>query len=117
MNGQEQQTITPERQAAAAQIGAVFNSIHQYVRTLENKDHDGNALLTKQLEFSHQRIDEAAMWAIKHALSYGVPAPAAPAANDEKQAPVATDATAETPAPIGVVDPLPTVHASGAEAV
>lgn len=89
-NAPGQQTITPERQIAASQIGAVFNSMHEYLRTLEHRDEEGRQLLTKHLEFAHQRIDEAAMWAIKHVLTYGVPPQPKPAA--------------ETPAPIGVVD-------------
>lgn len=67
------QTITPERQGAAAQVGAVFNSLHDYVRTLEPVDNEGRKLLTKQLEFAHARIDEAAMWAIKSVLIFGAP--------------------------------------------
>lgn len=99
--GPQQQTITPERQIAASQIGSIFNSLHEYLRTLEHKDEEGRALLTKHLEFAHQRIDEAAMWAIKHVLTYGQPPRPAPAANDA--APAAAPAS-ETPAPIGTVD-------------
>lgn len=78
-----QQTITPERQIAAQQVGAVFNSLHEYLRGLEPRDSEGGPLMTKQLEFAHCRIDEAAMWAIKSVLTFGVPvAPAAAAAPD-----------------------------------
>jgi hypothetical protein len=112
MSEAQAQTITPERQIAAQQVGAVFNSLHEYLRTLEPKDPEGRTTLTKQLEFAHCRVDEAAMWAIKSVLTYGIPprptppaaapaAPEAPAAND---APPAA-APVETPAPIGVVDP------------
>lgn len=97
------QTITPERQIAAQQVGAVFNSLHEYLRTIEPQDPEGRATLTKQLEFAHQRVDEAAMWAIKSVLTYGIPprkAAPAPAADG-----AANDApAAETPAPIGTVD-------------
>jgi hypothetical protein len=109
------QTITPERQQAAQQIGAVFNSLHEYLHTLEHKAEDGEAMLTKHLEFAHQRIDEAAMWTIKHVLTFGTPPKAA-----APEAPPAAPAANETPAPIGVVDPaqaLPTANASGAEPV
>lgn len=106
-----QQTITPERQVAASQIGAVFNSLHEFLRTLEHKDAELRPLLTKHLEFAHQRIDEAAMWAIKHVLTYGTPPtpkPAdAPAADVAAPTPdgAANDApVADTPPPIGVVD-------------
>jgi hypothetical protein len=96
MTDQQQQTITPQRQAAAQQIGAVFNSMHEYLRGFEHKDEEGRPLLTKHLEFAHQRIDEAAMWAIKHALTYGVPAqPKQP----ESPTPAANDAPTETPLP------------------
>ena len=102
---QQQQTITPERQIAASQVGAVFNSLHEYLRTIEPKDLEGRATLTKQLEFAHCRVDEAAMWAIKSVLTYGLPpkeaAPTAPA-NDEQP----DSGPAATPAPISVVDPV-----------
>ena len=96
----DQQTITPERQMAAQQVGAVFNSLHEYLRTLEPKALDestgeSRSLLTKQLEFAHCRVDEAAMWAIKSVLTFGVPPVAQPAA------PAAAN---ETPVPIGEVD-------------
>ena len=70
------ETITPERQAAAQQVGAVFNSLHEYLRSLEPT----SGALTKQLEFAHARVDEAAMWAIKSVLTFGVPAPVPAAA-------------------------------------
>jgi hypothetical protein len=113
-----QQTITPERQVAASQIGAVFNSLHEYVRTLEHKDLEGRALLTKHLEFAHQRIDEAAMWVIKHVLTYGTPPLPAPP-QKEPPAPSANDETAKdaTPAPIGVVDPAQELVMPPAEAI
>jgi hypothetical protein len=110
------QTITPERQIAASQVGAVFNSMHEYLRALQPKDAEGNAILSKHLEFAHCRVDEAAMWAIKSVLAFGVPPRPAPAAappadaaaNSEGAEAAKTDATADTtntPAPIGVVDP------------
>lgn len=88
---QQQQTITPERQMAAGQVGAVFNSLHEYLRTLAPKDAEGHPQMNKHLEFAHCRIDEAAMWAIKSVLTYGVP-------------PKPAVAAPETPAPIGEVD-------------
>jgi hypothetical protein len=109
---QQAQTITPERQIAASQVGTVFNSLHEYLRSLEPKDAEGRSTLTKQLEFAHCRVDEAAMWAIKSVLTYGVPPkPAPPAAVPDQpaadpQPAAANDAPAtETPAPIGEVDP------------
>jgi hypothetical protein len=122
---QQAQTITPERQIAAQQVGAVFNSLHEYLRSLEPKDPEGRTTLTKQLEFAHCRVDEAAMWAIKSVLTYGIPPRPTPAAAEPAapEATAANDAPApatETPAPIGVVDPpqsLPTDSASGTESV
>jgi hypothetical protein len=98
------QTITPERQIAAQQVGAVFNSLHEYLRTIEPKDPEGRSTLTKQLEFAHQRVDEAAMWAIKSVLTFGIPPRQAPPA-----AAPADAAANETPAPIGTVDAAPPV--------
>ena len=94
-----QQTITPERQMQASQVGAVFNSLHEYLRSLEPKQIDpasgeSRPLLTKQLEFAHARVDEAAMWAIKSVLTFGVPAPAQAAPAEQ---PIAPPAPAEQP--------------------
>jgi hypothetical protein len=115
MSEAQQQTITPERQIAAQQVGAVFNSLHEYLRSLEPKDAEGRSTLTQQLTFAHCRVDEAAMWAIKSVLTYGIPPkppkPAPPAAVPDQpaadsQSAAANDApAAETPAPIGEVDP------------
>jgi hypothetical protein len=91
------QAITPQRQAAAQQVGAVFNSLHEYIRSLY-PDSGPN----KQLEFAHARVDEAAMWAIKSVLTYGTPTP--PAASESAEAPTPP---AETP--------LPADHADGVE--
>ena len=84
MSEQQQQTITPERQVAAQQVGAVFNSLHEYLMTLTPVNEAGERLMVKQLEYAHARIDEAAMWAIKSVLTYGTPlaAAASGAAND-----------------------------------
>ena len=101
MSEAQAQTITPERQIAAQQVGAVFNSMHEYLRSLEPKDAEGRSTLTQHLIFAHCRVDEAAMWAIKSVLTYGLPPKEAA---NEAPAPAA-------PAPIGVVDPaqaLPT---------
>lgn len=123
MSEAQAQTITPERQIAASQVGAVFNSLHEYLRTLEPKDAEGRSTLTQQLIFAHCRIDEAAMWAIKSVLTYGLPPRPVPAANDAAPAAPAADAAApasETPAPIGVVDPpqaLPDNAPTGADAL
>jgi hypothetical protein len=65
--------ISPERAAAAQQVGAVFNSMHQYVENLAPKNDAGQPIMVKQIEYAHARIDEAAMWAIKSVLTYGVP--------------------------------------------
>ncbi len=117
----DQQTITPDRQLAASQVGAVFNSIHEYLRSLEPKQLDPNtgastSLLTKQLEFAHARIDEAAMWAIKSVLTFGAPKPAQPAANDAPAATAAADEAFEK-APTTPDEPLPTDNATGTEPV
>lgn len=123
MSEAQAQTITPERQIAASQVGAVFNSLHEYLRTLEPKDAEGRSTLTQQLIFAHCRIDEAAMWAIKSVLTYGLPPRPVPAANDAAPAAPAADAAApasETPAPIGVVDPpqaLPDNAPTGTDAL
>lgn len=105
------QTITPERQIAAQQVGAVFNSMHAYLASLEPIDPEGRKTMTRQLDLAHQRVDEAAMWAIKSVLVYGIPPKAtAPAAvpdqpTADSQPAAANDAPAtETPAPIGEVD-------------
>ena len=98
MNEPQAQTITPERQQAAAQVGAVFNSLHEYLRTLEPKDAEGRSTLTQQLIFAHCRVDEAAMWAIKSVLTYGLPPKPAPAAEQQP--------TADANAPTGA-DALP----------
>jgi hypothetical protein len=81
-NPQEQQAIPPERQIAASQVGVVFNSLHEYLRSLEPKLPDPTSgelrsALTEQLKFAHCRIDEAAMWAIKSVLTFGTSPPAA----------------------------------------
>jgi hypothetical protein len=100
MSDTQTTTVTPERQIAASQVGAVFNSLHEYLRTLEPKDPENRSTMTHQLQCAHERVDEAAMWAIKSVLTYGLPPkPTPPAANDAPAAPAA-----ETPAPIGVVD-------------
>lgn len=101
----EQQTISPERQIAATQIGAVFNSLHDYLNMLQGTNEDGTPQFTQQLVNAHIRVDEAAMWAIKHALMYGVPkraTPPAPAAPDAPTtaAPAVPDApTTAAPTP------------------
>ncbi len=77
----EPQTITPERQQAASQIGQVFNSLHAFVSTLQHKNDAGQALTTTPLEYARKAIEEASFWAIKHVLMYGMPP--APKAADE----------------------------------
>lgn len=99
------QTITPERQIAASQIGQVFNSIHEYLSTLMHADADGRRLTSQPMEFARKAIEEASFWAIKHVLMHGVPAAPA-AANDPNQPAADSQPAAETPAPIGVVDPV-----------
>jgi hypothetical protein len=81
------ETITPERQLAAQQVGAVFNSLHEYVRTLYPLKPDAatgemSPGQTWQLALAHNRIDEAAMWAIKSVLTFGTPPRAAAPAPD-----------------------------------
>jgi hypothetical protein len=113
----EQQTVTPERQIAASQVGAVFNSMHEYLRSLEPKKLDestGNPMsfLTEQLKFAHCRIDEAAMWAIKSVLTFGVPP--RPAAVPDKPAADSQTAANDTPQ---TVEPTPPGDSAGTESV
>jgi hypothetical protein len=70
----EAQTITPERQTAAAQVGQVMNSVHQYLSTLMHANSDGQKLTSQPLEYARQHIEEASFWAVKHVLTYGMPA-------------------------------------------
>lgn len=110
------QTITPERQAAAAQVASVFNSLHAYVSTLQFKNEEGEPLTTQPLEYVRKSIEEASFWAVKHVLSFGVPpvaaapAPAEPAAptppppsdtaaNDTADTEVDADSAEDMPAP------------------
>lgn len=104
------QTITPERQAAAAQVAAVFNSLHAYVTTLQTKNEEGVPLTTQPLEYVRKSIEEASFWAVKHVLQFGVPpvpvaAPADPtpppptAANDTADTGTGTDVVADPAAP------------------
>jgi len=125
------QTITPERQMAAAQVAGVFNSIHQYLGSLQLANEAGEALMTEQLRNAHARIEEASFWAVKHVLNWGVPpkpkaeetasaaGEAAPAAVPAETA-TGTDATAsaapasdatEPAAPSATADTLPTADA------
>jgi hypothetical protein len=93
----EPQTITPERQVAAAQIGSVFNSLHEYLNTLQHKNDDGQRLTSVPMEHARKAIEEASFWAIKHVLMYGIPTPPK-AANDtpsEGAEAAQTDATAD----------------------
>lgn len=103
MSEAQTQTITPERQIAASQVGAVFNSLHEYLRTLEPKDPENRSTMTHQLQCAHERIDEAAMWAIKSVLTYGLPprpasaaVPDQPAADSQPAAPTGADALPPT---------------------
>lgn len=81
---------SPERQAAASQVAAVFNSLHEYLNTLQHRTEAGEMLTTLQLQNGRARIDEAAMWVIKHVLQFGTPPkpeqPAAPTDDNAKEA-------------------------------
>jgi uncharacterized membrane protein len=116
MSKGEQQTITPERQMAAMQVGAIFSSIHDYLRSLEPLQADPlngsmRPVLTEQLKDAHKAVDIAAMWAVKSVLNFGVPprpeapAPAEESSGDATLAPAeapsgdATSAPAETMSP------------------
>lgn len=72
--------IPQDRQIAASQVGAVFNSIHQFLESLKGKNEAGETLTSEQMRTAHERVEEASFWAVKHVLIYGVPAPLAPAA-------------------------------------
>ncbi len=103
------QTITPERQLAAQQIGIVFNSVQQYLQGLAHATEDGKLILTEPLNDARKKLQEASYWAIQHVLVFGAPAPSQPAADSQP---------AEAPAPIGEVDPpqtLPTDNSTGSE--
>lgn len=93
----DKQTINPERQIAAAEVAAVFNSLHAYLSTLQFKDETGQALTTQQLEWSRKSVEEASLWAIKHVLFFGVPPKAAAPTPPADTAPVVVD----PPAPPG----------------
>lgn len=107
-NDPQPQTVTPERQIAATHIGAVFSQMHGYLQSLQSKDDKGQPILTAMLQNAHCRLEEAQFWAIKHALMFGVPtiappaAPAETAANDAPPpAPVDPDANyIPPPAPV-----------------
>lgn len=81
-NDPQPQTVTPERQIAAQRIGLVFSQTHGYLQSLQSKDDKGEPILTAMLQNAHCRLEEAQFWAIKHALMFGVPTIAPPAAND-----------------------------------
>jgi hypothetical protein len=140
-------TITPERQMAAQQVGSVFNSIHEYLRGLEPvaPDDPSRTWLTEQLKMAHARIDEGAMWAIKSVLTFGVkprPRPQQQPANDEVKSsaesaganqadtqsaatavadgaaePATTDAAQDSVQPAAEPASLPADHATGSEPV
>lgn len=88
------QTITPERQIAGAQVGTVFNSVHEYLSTLMHSNDAGQRLTSQPLEYARKAVEEASFWAIKHVLMHGPVAPPK-AAND---APAQTDMLSD-PAP------------------
>jgi hypothetical protein len=100
----EAQTITPERQTAAAQVGQVMNSVHQYLSTLMHANGDGQKLTSQPLEYARQHIEEASFWAVKHVLTYGMPAATAPV--DPPQSNVGTVMDGLGDAPTGA-DALP----------
>lgn len=95
------QPIAPDtqRQVLAIQLTNVFNSMHEYLATLQHKNEAGQPLMTAQLSLAHQRIDEAAMWAVKHVLATGVPAHMLKAANSAPPAPAEGNDTLPTAAP------------------
>jgi hypothetical protein len=95
---QQQQQISPERQMMAVQVGAVFNSLHEYLGTLQPTINGQPGVSTKQLELAHCRVDEAAMWAIKSVLTYGA-APQQSANDATPDAPPAAPAQDIAPSP------------------
>lgn len=92
----EPQTITPERQIAASQVGQVFNSLQEYVTTLMHTNEAGQRLTSQPLEYARKAIEEGSFWLIKHVLMHGAPPPPKPA---EAQAANAND----TPVPVADV--------------
>ena len=79
--------IPVDRQVAASQVGAVFNSIHQFLESLKTKNEAGETLTSEQMKNAHERIEEASFWAVKHVLMYGIAAPLTPAAPPVDDAP------------------------------
>lgn len=99
------QVITPERQIASQQVGAVFNSLHAFVQTLRPKDADGNPITTAEINNSHMKIEEAAFWAVKSVLAHGTPrAEPKPAPEAEAKADEVAPAEPNTPAEAAPAD-------------
>ena len=72
-------TITPEIQIGAQRVAAIFQSMHQFLDSLKHKGENDMLLMSEQLRNAHARIEEAAQWAVKHVLTFGIPAqPEAP---------------------------------------
>lgn len=86
MNQPGPQTITPERQIAAAQVGQTFNSVAQYLQSLAPVDNEGRLVVSEDLNEARKALQVASYWAIQHILKYGTPP--APAANEEAPPPV-----------------------------
>ena|SRR5579863_440905 len=110
MTPSQPETITPERQIAASNVGAVFTSVHEYLHTLMHKNEDGVRLTSQPLEYARKALEEASFWSIKHVLMHGAPKPAAANDKQAQDVPAGPDAPV-TPASIGIVDPpqsLPT---------
>jgi hypothetical protein len=106
----QQVAITPERNAAANKVAAVFNSLDNFLHTLAHDVEGGGKVYSKYLENAIMRLSEAANHTIKHVLMFGEPVrqpvakePPAPSSNDDNAKEAAP--VSETPAPIGVVDP------------
>ena len=100
-----EKTLTPETQVAANQVAQAFNTLHRYLESLQHRDENGAPVMTFQITQAHIRLDECAMWAVKHVLAAGVVA--------------APQAEQPAPANEGAADvaPMPAANASGTEPV
>lgn len=104
-------TITPTRQQDAAAVGAIFNTMQNYLQSLCHEgEEEGKLILTEAINDARKKLQEASYWAIQHVLMNGLPpAKAAP--------PTPSEGANDTPAPLGVVDPPQTIPAGNTEAI
>lgn len=95
---QQQPQPSPQAIAYAQQVGAVFNSFHNFVASLEPKSPD--VQMPHLLQQAHDFLDVASTFAIKYALRNGPPPPAlavAPKQSAANDGPAAPGETADVP--------------------